>query len=72
MNEEFTIMLMVIGFMLLIATIVVIPVGILEYISSCKQADIYNEKYQANYTCSDFFWAGDQINTQTQIIQLEQ
>jgi len=40
--------------------------------SSCKAADIYNQQNNTNYTCSDFFWAAEQINSQTQTIKLQQ
>jgi len=43
-----------------------------EWKSSEVEARIYNEKYGTNYTTSDFFWGGSQINTQTQTIKLEQ
>lgn len=38
---------------------------------SCRQADIYNMQNKTSYTCGDFFWAGDQINTQSQTIKLK-
>ncbi len=41
------------------------------YYSSCKQAQIYNKGNGTNYTCGDFFWAGDQINNKTQTINLK-
>ena len=43
----------------------------LGWISSCKQAQMYNRLNGANFTCSDFFWAGEQINQQTQTIKLK-
>jgi len=33
---------------------------------------IFNERYETEYTCGDFFWASSQINQQTQTIKLEQ
>ena len=35
------------------------------------QAKVYNEQYGTSFTTSDFFWAQDQINTQTQTIKLK-
>jgi len=48
-----------------------IAIGVPLYYSSCAQSRIYNQKNNTNYTCSDFFWAGEQINSQTQTIRLE-
>jgi len=41
------------------------------YYSSCREAEVFNEKYETDYTCGDFFWARSQINQQIQIIKLE-
>lgn len=38
--------------------------------SACVSAKIYNEQNKTNWTCSDFFWASDQINSGTQTIKL--
>ncbi len=35
------------------------------YYSSCRSAKIYNDRYNTAYSCGDFFWAVDQINSQT-------
>lgn len=51
--------------------IVVSPFIAIEYYSSCQEAKIFNELNQTEYTCSEFFWAKDQINTQVQTIRLE-
>jgi len=40
------------------------------FYSSCYSAKIFNRQNGTNYTCADFFWAGDQINNQTQTIKL--
>ncbi len=40
------------------------------YYSACKQAEVYNKSHYPNYSCSDFFWAGKQINSQTQTVNL--
>ena len=42
-----------------------------DYFSSCKKASVYNVINKTNYSCSDFFWAGDQINSQTQTIKIK-
>jgi len=46
------------------------PIISLDYYSSCVESRIYNQRNDTNYTCSDFFWAGDQINQQTQTIKI--
>jgi hypothetical protein len=38
------------------------------FYSNCRSAKIYNQRNETNYTCSDFFWASDQINAQTQTV----
>jgi CHASE3 domain sensor protein len=55
----------------LIAIAVAIPIVAVVYFSSCKQANVYNEKNGTEYTCGDFFWASDQINSQIQTIKVE-
>lgn len=39
--------------------------------TSIVSAEIYNQQNGTNYTASDFFWAGDQINSQSQTINLK-
>jgi len=60
--------------LLMILSIMVIliigPIMGFCYYGSCKQANIYNEQNNTEYTCSDFFWASEQINQQTQTIKL--
>lgn len=38
---------------------------------SCRQAEIYNRLNGTGWTCSDFFWAGDQINSSSSTVQLK-
>ena len=52
--------------------IIFIPLFVLDYFSSCKKVEIYNSLNDTNYSCSDFFWASNQINKTTQTIKLEQ
>ena len=40
--------------------------------SSEVSARIYNEQNGTHYSASDFFWAANQINAQTQTIKLKQ
>jgi hypothetical protein len=40
------------------------------YYSSCRQANIYNAQHNTNWTCSDFFWASEQINQSTKTINV--
>ncbi len=37
---------------------------------SCVSSKVYNEQYGTSFSCSDFFWAGDQINSQTSTIKI--
>jgi len=55
----------------LILTIIFGVFGTLIWVSGCKQAKIYNQQYETNYTCSDFFWASSQINSNTQTIDIK-
>lgn len=48
--------------------VIVIP---LAYYSSFREAKIFNERSQSNYTAWDFFWAKDQINQQVQTLKIE-
>lgn len=45
-------------------------VGVIWY-QSCRQARVYNALHQAHFTCGDFFWAGEQINSRTQTVHLQ-
>ena len=42
----------------------------LTWFQSCRQADVYNRINNTSWSCSDFFWAGKQINSQNQTIKL--
>ena len=60
-------------FAVIIITISVVIIGgasFLIYKSCDRQAEIYNKINRTNYTTSDFFWASEQINQQTQTIKL--
>lgn len=46
-------------------------VGLVVWKSACVKAGIYNKINNTTYTCSDFFWAHDQINSNTQTIKLK-
>jgi hypothetical protein len=70
-NEFWQSGLAVLAIMLSIFLFIGIIVGIPWYYSSCFQAKIYNQKNNTNYTCKDFFWASEQINSQTQTIKIE-
>lgn len=56
-------------FMIIIAVLFLL-IGI-PYFVSCKEAGVFNKINGTNYSCSDFFWAREQINTQTQTIKLK-
>ena len=51
---------------------VMVLIGYAMWHSSCVSADIYDRQNGAHWSCSDFFWTGDQINTQSQTIKLKQ
>lgn len=55
-------------FIITVVAIVIVVAPI--YYSSCKEAKIFNNQNGTTWTCSDFFWAGKQINSQTQSINL--
>lgn len=57
--------------MIILSVLIITPVTVIFYYSSCKGADLYNKQNGTQYTCSDFFWAGEQINSQTQTIKLK-
>lgn len=59
--------LLLIGILIFTSFLMSIPI----WISSCHQAKLFNLKNNTSYTCSDFFWASEQINTQIQTIKLE-
>jgi len=71
MNEDLKLAINIIGFVIIFLTIIGIPIAVLEYYSSCREAKVFNAKYETNYTCGDFFWAEDQINAQIQTIKIE-
>jgi len=55
------------------ATIFVLVISLVVFIllfSHHKEAEMYNSLNGTNYTMSDFLWAGDQINSQSQTIKL--
>lgn len=43
---------------------------VISYFTSCKKIEVYNRINNTHWSCSDFFWAGEQINIQTQTINL--
>lgn len=47
-----------------IATVIGIGIGA-SYYAACRQAEMFNQINGTEWTCSDFFWAGEQINSQT-------
>lgn len=62
--EWLFITLWVVGTIAIIAVLCAMGFG-LDYYVSCHKAEIFNRLHQTAWTCSDFFWAGDQINSQT-------
>jgi len=41
------------------------------YYGSCRSAEIYNKTNNTDYTCSDFFWASKQINSNSQTLKIK-
>lgn len=63
------------GISLIAVLLVALVTGLitsLVYKSACIEATVYNETNNTNWTCSDFFWAGRQINTQIQTFNVIQ
>ena len=71
LKEFLTIGGVVVGVMSVILIAILVIVSIPTYYSSCREAQVFNQKYQTTYSCGDFFWAGNQINQQIQIIKVE-
>jgi hypothetical protein len=46
-------------------TVVLGLVFSLGYYQSCQEARIFNQQNATTWTCWDFMWASDQINSQT-------
>ncbi len=61
---RFTWIMIIIG---IVMGALIIPPSIIQ---TCYQATIFNKINGTSYTCADFFWAGDQINSGTQTIRL--
>jgi len=57
--------------LLVVALLIGVGVG-LGYVFAAKSVNIYNQQNGTNWTAWDFFWASDQINSQTQTINLNQ
>ena len=63
-----------IGVVVLVSSLFILMMGLVfgaGYKSACVRASIYNKQNQTEYTCSDFFWAESQINSQTQTIKIK-
>lgn len=56
---------------ILIIIFVIALLSPIFYFSSYKESQVYNKINGTNYSASDFFWAGDQINNQTQTIKIK-
>lgn len=42
-----------------------------DWYGSCVQASVYNKINNSSFTCSDFFWASEQINSNTQTFKIK-
>lgn len=50
---------------------VVVVTSIPAYYASCRESAVFNKLNNTDFTCSDFFWASNQINSNTQTIKLK-
>jgi len=50
---------------------VVVVTSIPAYYASCRESVVFNKLNNTDFTCSDFFWASNQINSNTQTIKLK-
>ncbi len=50
---------------------IVACIFMVAYYTSCREATVFNRLNKADFSCSDFFWASNQINTQSQTINLK-
>jgi hypothetical protein len=64
MSDGLVIFLIVFVSALLVSALIGVGVGI-DYYISCRQAEMFNQLNGTTWTCSDFFWVGDQINSRT-------
>ena len=48
-----------------------LSIPLLGWKASCVSAKIYNQQNDTEWTCGDFFFAGSQINSQTQTINVK-
>ena len=59
------------GIKLILLNVMIVAIVVaLAYYSSCRQAQVYNTTHQTQWTCSDFFWAVNQINTKINTINV--
>lgn len=62
------------GMAIVMTTLVVTSIALLTIVTaktSCVSAKIYNQQNNTQWTCSDFFWASNQINSNSQTIKLK-
>lgn len=60
------------GVVVVVLLFVVLPIESVNWYTACRQRSVYNRLHHTSFTCADFFWAGDQLNTGTQTINLGQ
>ena len=54
-----------------ILVIITIFISIPAIYSSCRKAEVYNKQNGTTWTCSDFFWASDQINSDSRTLKIK-
>jgi hypothetical protein len=61
MPDWLWITLMILGVLLIVSALCAVGIS-LDYYTACRKAEMFNHLHGTGWTCSDFFWAGDQIN----------
>jgi fatty-acid desaturase len=57
--------------LIVIVSVILGLISIPVYYASCRSARVFNTQNNTEYSCGDFFWAVDQINTHTQTIEIK-
>lgn len=70
-SKVFGVVLLGVFLTILVVVLAGAPVFSLAYYSSCRQAEVFNSTNNTTYSCSDFFWASNQINNNTQTLKLK-
>lgn len=72
--DDYLEMITVKGFMIIsigFFVFVLLMSAFISYKKSCVSASIYNQQNNTSWTCEDFIWASEQINSNTQTIKIK-